>query len=319
MRVFVFALLGLLAVVGLTVPAHAGSRVGVVVVGDETFQAPVAAQLERWLQRNGHEVMDSPLPSAAISRMAECFAADDEACARRVFEAMGGLGELVFAKLDGSADVEAERTLVVTAYWFVKGREGVAERRHCERCAPATLEHTTDELMRALSRASQRGTGLLKVSSTPPGARVLVNGTPIGVTPLEYQLVSGEHTVTLELDRHEIASRRVTVRTGETAPLDVPLEATATPRRSRTLPAVLLMGGTVGLALGATLYVTSETPDGSKPEYRDTKAGGIALGAAGAIALGVGAYLWFRGDSERSTPTVAITGDGMSVGWAKAF
>lgn len=317
MRAFVFALL---ALAGLATTAHAGARVGVVVVGDESFQPHVAAQLERWLQRHGHEIIPSPLPTAEVTRMATCFANEDEACARAVFEKSGEASELVFAKLDTEADDEAERTLVVTAYWFVKGREGVAERRHCERCAPATLEHTTDELMRALARAGQRGTGLLKVSSSPAGARVLVDGNAIGVTPLEYQLATGEHLITLELDRHEVATRSVTIRNGETAPLDVPLDAVAErPRPSRTLAASLLVGGSVGIALGATLYLTSETPDGSKPEYRDTKAGGIALGAAGAVAVGIGAYLWLRGGRESAAPTVAVTGDGVSVGWAKTF
>jgi hypothetical protein len=317
MRAFVFAVL---ALVGLTTSADAGSRVGVVVVGDDSFKSHVAAELERWLQRNGHEVVPAPLTPAEIESMSTCFASEDEACARGVFEKGSETGELVFTRLETEEDSEAERTLVVTAYWFAKGREGVAERRHCERCVPATLAHTTDDLMRALSRAGQRGTGMLKVSSTPTGARVLVDGTAIGVTPLEYQLTTGEHLVTLELDRHEIATRHVTIRTGETAPLDVPLATLADrPRPWRTLALSLLAGGVVGVAAGITLYATSETPDGSKPEYRDTKAGGLTLGAAGVVATGIGAYLWFRSGSESTTPTIALTREGVAVGWAKTF
>ncbi len=54
--------------------------------------------------------------------------------------------------------------------------------------------------------------GLLSLDSTPPGAEVVIDGEVIGQTPLNrYPLALGEHTYTLELDKHEIAEKTFVV------------------------------------------------------------------------------------------------------------
>jgi hypothetical protein len=59
--------------------------------------------------------------------------------------------------------------------------------------------------------------GRLEISSDPPGARVSVDGTPRGVTPLSLSSVAvGEHRVTLSTDQSSI-QRQVTVAAGATA------------------------------------------------------------------------------------------------------
>jgi len=63
-------------------------------------------------------------------------------------------------------------------------------------------------------------TGSLDIKSTPPGARVLVDGKPRGLTPLNLDgIVPGRHEVTLS--RAEGTVRRViTVAAGETVTVD---------------------------------------------------------------------------------------------------
>jgi PEGA domain-containing protein len=59
--------------------------------------------------------------------------------------------------------------------------------------------------------------GRLEISSDPAGARVSVDGTPRGVTPLSLPSIAvGEHRVTLSTDQSSI-QRQVTVAAGATA------------------------------------------------------------------------------------------------------
>lgn len=316
-------LLLLSVLLGLSATARAEDGVGVVVIGDATFQPQFATQLESWLQQHGHKVVPSALSPEAITRMIDCFVIEDEECARGVFEKVGRSQSLVFARLDVAPEAEAERTITVTAYWYDKGRDAIAERRHCERCTSVILEHTADDLMSALTRAGQRGTGMLVVTSTPAGARVLINGNAVGITPLEYELASGEHTLTLSHDQYAVETRAVAIRTGETTRVTVPLSHAddGGAGRARTLPLALMVGGGVALAAGMVLYAVDEDDDGSQFEYRDTAPLGVGLGVAGVAALGVGAYLYFRGSETepRSAPTLSLGRAGAVVGWARSF
>jgi hypothetical protein len=66
----------------------------------------------------------------------------------------------------------------------------------------------------------RKGTGALRVSSTPPGAQVLVDGKPRGVTPLTLtDLSTGSHEVALQSDAGTV-NRTVTVSANATAAID---------------------------------------------------------------------------------------------------
>jgi CRISPR/Cas system-associated exonuclease Cas4 (RecB family) len=69
-------------------------------------------------------------------------------------------------------------------------------------------------------KATASATGSLRVSSTPSGARVLVDGKPRGVTPLNLtDLSPGRHDVVLESDAGSV-KRTVTVSTTAAAVID---------------------------------------------------------------------------------------------------
>ncbi len=60
-------------------------------------------------------------------------------------------------------------------------------------------------------------TGRLEVGSDPPGAQILVDGTPRGTTPLSIASIPpGEHTVVIS-SGESVVTRRVTVTAGATA------------------------------------------------------------------------------------------------------
>jgi len=66
-------------------------------------------------------------------------------------------------------------------------------------------------------------TGILSISSQPPGARVLLNGADAGQTPLRLDAVTaGRHTITLVTETMSV-KRTVRVDAGKTVALDIPV------------------------------------------------------------------------------------------------
>jgi hypothetical protein len=299
--------------------ARAGNNdVGVVVVGEATMQPQLAAQLEGWLRQHGHQLVPAPLPPDAINTLQDCFVIEDEVCARKVVEKRSKTQHVVFAKVDVKAD-STDKTVTLTAYWFDKGRDAIAERRYCERCTDITLRSTADELMAALTINNAKDAGKVKITSTPAGARVLIDGDPIGVTPLEYDLKSGAHKITLSATGHRDDAREIDIRRGETTQVDVLMKGYAS---TNFFPLVLLGGGGVMLATGLVLFAMDEDepePVGPQKEfYRNTGPLGVGLALSGLVVGGIGGYLLFR-TKRSSAPVASITPDSGFVGWAGTF
>lgn len=86
-------------------------------------------------------------------------------------------------------------------------------------------------------------TGTLTVNSTPSGARVLLDGTDAGFSPVVLANISaGNHTITLEKDGYVTADRQVTVSAGRVNPFDLSLDqvpvSTTTARAAGLIPAM---------------------------------------------------------------------------------
>ena len=76
----------------------------------------------------------------------------------------------------------------------------------------------------AVTKASA---GTLEVDSRPRGARVMVDGRPVGQTPLKVSAMSpGDHRVLIELTGHRRVTSTVKVTAGEQTRLAVSLEPT---------------------------------------------------------------------------------------------
>lgn len=75
-------------------------------------------------------------------------------------------------------------------------------------------------------RAKAKATsGQLRVNSEPPGATVLVDGQPVGQTPLETSVaVVGRHTVRIVRDTFQPAGVSVIIRAGQPAEVELALE-----------------------------------------------------------------------------------------------
>lgn len=94
--------------------------------------------------------------------------------------------------------------------------------------------------------------------------------------------------------------------------------------RSKLWGKLLVAGGTAAVLAGGTLlFVIDEDPceptDTCPPQYRDTAPAGIAVGAIGLAAVGVGIWLWARSDGAASTPVVSVGPSHAFVGWTGRF
>lgn len=305
-------------------PARAD--VGVVVTGEATMQPQLASQLELWLKTHGHKLVATPLPTEAINRVIDCFVTQEKRCAPDVIDAKSKSQVVVFAQVNVQTGATAlERTLILTAHWFEKGKESLVRREFCERCTEATLRSTADKLMLDLATSAPGG-GRLTLSSTPAGARVLVAGTQIGTTPLDHVFAPGEHELVLDTPGRTRETRKVTIVAGELTAVEVAfaplLEAPPESARARVLPWALIGAGTAVAIGGAIVYAVDEDDaPANEPKFRDTAPWGIGIAAAGLATAAVGAYLLVTGrTSESSAPVAtALPGGGGAIGWSGRF
>jgi hypothetical protein len=98
----------------------------------------------------------------------------------------------------------------------------------------------------------QPKTGTLAVNSTPPGARVLLDGASAGLSPVTLTNLSADnHTLTLEKDGYITAFLQVGITAGQVNPVEVtldpvPVSPTKTPAAAGLVPA---MAGAFGVIL----------------------------------------------------------------------
>ncbi|MBA3453474.1 MAG: PEGA domain-containing protein [Deltaproteobacteria bacterium] len=296
--------------------ARADAGVGVVVMGDATIQPQLAAQFEDWLRHRGTVLVPSPLPADAINSLIDCFVVEDMTCARKVVEQKSKTPQMVFVKVDLSDAKSGMRDVTITAYWFEIGVDPVAVRRECTSCTDAAMRIMTDNLMSLLAGKTRAEIGQITLTTTPAGARVVIDGTAVGLSPVTHSLSPGPHIVTISSEGHANETRSVTIERGETAAVDVQLVRAAPTRR---LPLIALGLGGAMVLTGIVLYATSEEDTGEKPEYRETRALGVTLGVVGLAAAGVGAYLLLRGGDPAEGPRVAIVPGGGFIGWGTQF
>ncbi len=315
------AALTLAVLLALASTARAGGDVGVIVTGEGSMQPHLAAHLEGWLSQHGHTLVPSPLPSEAITSLIDCFALENQGCARDIIEKRARSSNMVYAHLETASD--GTRDVTLTAYWFEKGHDAVAERKTCERCTDQSLRTIADELMKKLVGGAD--VGHVKLKSTPAGARITIDGQPIGVTPLDWDLLPGKHTIQMAKTGLQPASRAVVVVSNQTVSFTMDLvpgdDDHDGHQRSRIIPLTLLGVGGVALIGGAVLIAVDQDPvPSAPPTIHNTAPTGTVLVATGLIVGGVGAYLmWFRSTKATSTPVAAFTRDTAYIGWLGRF
>jgi hypothetical protein len=324
-RALSLAIVGLAAVTA-AVPRAAAGTVGVVVTGEPALQPPLVAQLESWLRDHGHRVVPRALDAPSTTRLVDCFTLDDGSCARKVVEGHARADSVVLARAsrEGAA-------INLTVHWIVKGRPPVGGRRGCEPCTTDVLRGAADELMASLAASVTVSTGRLKLSSTPQGMIVMLDGVKIGVTPLERDLAAGPHDIVLVDGGARVGERRIEIAAGAVVELTMPVARPQAdrlppppppPGPSRVAPVLCWIGG--GLALGGSAYLfylgQKGGPDHPEDPYTYPYATttGFVVAGAGVVAIGVGVWLWVRGSRE-SAPVVTMGSGGGYFGWQGRF
>lgn len=317
----------LLVLLCATRVAIADDDAGVIVTGDTSMRAQVAAQLESWLRDHGHKPVDAALPADAIKALDDCVTHQqgNDSCARSVVDKRAKAGSVVYANVAVTQGGDGAQTVTLIGYWFQKGADATAAKRYCERCTEPSLRSEADAFMADLAGAREHGTGRLKLTSSPPGAKVMIDGNPVGVTPLDYDLSPGNHKVSIVLDRYQVESRPAAIRVGETTLLDVPLVAVAdaphdmgTEHHVHPLPLALVIGGVAALGTGVVLIAIDEDPSPTGPlEIRNTGPAGVAFAITGGLAVAAGTWLWLHKSS--SGPVASASRDGGYVGWFARF
>ena len=341
MRRLEVALAVLVATAGLAV---AGPSVGVVVTGDPALQNKVRAQVTAWIQQHGFAVAAKPLSIDALKTLTNCFVIEDMTCARGVVEHQSTADFLVFVRADlvgGKRSKEAN----LVAYWFLKDRDAVVDKRNCKPCGNAVLAKTTTDLVAAIYDETALAKARLKIAD-PPGLVVMLDGVNVGVTPLEQDVPPGKHDIALVRDEATLGTISLETKAGDITDVKVPIKSPAavaatpppptgpspvvtspsTPSEhaspSRIIPGLLIVAGVGAVATGAVFvyYGHKNGPDDPLIYPSATNQGAIIAGVGGAVLI-TGLVLWWHGTaaSSQNGPTAALTPGGTIVGWAGHF
>jgi hypothetical protein len=297
--------------------AHSAAGVGVIVTGEPALQASVLTQVQGWLQERGYELVAAPFEPAAANTFTDCFIIEDMACARGVFESRARPDNVVLVRV--SLEPGDARDVVLTAYWLVKGHDAAVGARTCPACDDVALHRTIAEMLDALVEDSGLRKGRLVLDSKPSGLIVVIDGTKVGATPIARDVPPGSREIVLLYGGRAVARRTLEIEAGASAELVMTARLEDAQPRSRVLPGLALGLGVAAIGAGAALYLTSETDDGSKLYYRETRPLGLGLAAGGTVLTAVGAWLWIRSGSRHAAPIASIGPTGGIVGWARAF
>jgi hypothetical protein len=86
---------------------------------------------------------------------------------------------------------------------------------------PRTTGDTPPAVAAPASTAAPK-TGKIEIATQPPGAKVFLNGKPVGESPLSLDVAAGRHTLTLSAASGSVR-RTVRVEAGKSVTVDVPI------------------------------------------------------------------------------------------------
>lgn len=140
----------------------------------------------------------------------------------------------------------------------------------------------------------------VRVSGTPPGAIVRIDGREVGVVPYEGRVAPGEHEIEVTLGGHEPLSRHFTARAGSTENVEVALPAIA--RGGSGAGGALIGTGVALVVAGLASFIVGGVIDGMEGSCTMTAGprcieglsqtdSDTAFYVGGGIGMGVGAGL----------------------------
>lgn len=300
-------ILVVLAIAAWASPRPVRADDGSVVVGGAAAAADrsvVGAAVAAAARDAGWTLSRDPVAAPDVERLLACSdAIQPWACVPASLAGRGIRRIFVFA-VERRQTASGAPMVVLTAKLIALAPGGLAVRqRFCEQCADDRVAEASAELARQLLQdlAVRSGRTVLDVASTPPGARVTLDGQPVGATDAMFHTFPGDHVVLIEKSGFRTERRTVTAEEGRTAvvavalapearpavPADAPVEpAGDTPRRSRALLGALAGGGALAvLAGGVLIELGGRGGPGDKYRYAGATPAGAVLGFAGVTAI----------------------------------
>jgi len=312
---------------GLDLDAHPEGAVVVVGTAEDHDRAVIGAAVAAAARAAGWSLPREPVTKQDADRLFECGdPARPSAC---VPAAIGGraIRQIFVFAVDKNQAESGAPMVVLTARLIVTDPQAlVVRQRFCVHCADDRLTEAATELVRQLRQelAVRTGRTILDVTSAPTGARITLDGHPIGATDATFNTFPGSHVVIVEKLGYLAETRTVIAEEGKTAAVAVTLlpSAGAAPaaRSGHVIAGALVGSGALAVIAGGFLLELGAR-GGPRDKYRYVGAtpAGAVLGIAGAAVCGVGFYLWRRTPAS-SGPTVGLApGGGVVAGWAAAF
>jgi|GEM_PF-3243610 len=318
MRIAFLLAIGL-AILGARESAARADDVGVIVDG-EASTPQLTAQLAAWLTKHGYTPVISPLPPETVGLFTDAMRTNS-GNAREILEKHATPASMVYVRVEVKARATSgARDLTLSVYWLVKGHDATSQSKDCERCTDQLVRGALEDLLRKLIGGG--AFGHVKLKSSPPGARISIDGQPIGVTPLDWDLTTGKHTIQMDKAGLKPESRELVIASDKLELVVMTLEprdaAGGESGGGRVVPALVLGAGVGLLATGVVMIAIDQDPSGKSEFYRDTGPTGVGLAIAGAVVTGVGGY-WLYRTRRTSAPVAAVSRDMAYVGWLGQF
>lgn len=310
---------GLLMAATIFATSTAGADTAALVVSGQVgreAEGVVIEVSEAALRTAGWDVVRPAAGPGVLAALEACYQAADPVRCRAAAAGFPGSERIFAVRLSGATDLDGGGTVTITALLVSRtGERMLAEQRYCETCQrdrlAATTTATLEFLLRETSGALARG--VLRVRSTPSGARVVLDGEVIGVTPFDYTVYPGRHEVGIDKPGHAIEVREVRVEPAATVDLKVTLRPSPAENADeqggagrRALAWTLGGAGLLAIAGGTWLIAADSPPevDGERtPRHRDSTWPGVGVAAAGAAAAGTAIGLLARGSGSEPAET----------------
>jgi hypothetical protein len=308
---------------------------GVIAIGgnaEERDMAAVTAGITAAARGAGWQLPARPLSKKESAGLLHCLDPGEPwGCVPGTIDAQGIHHVLVVAAQKQQAE-DGSPLVVLTAKLIVtKPHALVVQQRFCEHCTDDKLTQAATELAQQLVQelAVRIGRTVLEVRSTPTGARVTLDGAPIGATDTTFNTYPGSHVVIVEKPGYVTQTVSVEAAEGKTAEVSVILRessSSAAPSITKQPPqplpivplTVIAAGGAGVVTAGVLLYLGRQDGPDDKTIHRRATTLGVISGIAGLAAVGAGVYLWWKGPSA-STPTISTAQGGAMVGWMGVF
>jgi hypothetical protein len=307
--------------------AHAQSQSGAVLVtgkADNHARQVITSTIEGAVRQAAWSLSPLPLSPAEVDKLTACLAADRPWPCISANALAKGAERLVIVQT--STERSGTVTELVLTGELVVADDSVPsiERQSCVRCSDDELARISKLLaMRLLDNTASRGRGpILDVKTTPPRASIAIDDQPVGQSDRTFLVGPGSHRVTITLPGYRSETRFISTAEGKTTPLSVALQPDEGDphigHRSRLIPAIVIGGGLVAAVVGSVISYSAEPGPRDQRHKYIYSSPAIGMAVAGGVAIGVGAYLWFR-PVTTSTPTVALLPGGAFAGWASSF